>query len=43
MVLANGIIVLPEDMTLVKKGEEVAVQLIDDSFETSSKPEYLTF
>ncbi len=43
MVLANGIIVLPEDMTLVKKGEEVAVQLIDDSFETSSKPEYLKF
>ncbi|MBN2845560.1 MAG: molybdopterin molybdotransferase MoeA [Deltaproteobacteria bacterium] len=43
MVLANGIIVLPEDMTLVKKGEEVSVQLIDDSFEKSSKPEYLTF
>jgi molybdopterin molybdotransferase len=43
MVLANGIIVLPEDMTSVKKGEEVSVQLIDDSFEMSSKPEYLTF
>ncbi|MBW2636365.1 MAG: molybdopterin molybdotransferase MoeA [Deltaproteobacteria bacterium] len=43
MVLANGIIVLPEDMTSVKKGEEVAVQLIDDTFEMSSKPEYLTF
>jgi molybdopterin molybdotransferase len=43
MVLANGIIVLPEDMTSVKKGEEVAVQLIDDSFEMSSKAEYLTF
>jgi molybdopterin molybdotransferase len=43
MVLANGIIVLPEDMTLVKKGEKVSVQLIDDSFEKSSKPEYLTF
>jgi molybdopterin molybdotransferase len=42
MVLANGIIVLPEDMTSVKKGEEVTVQLIDRSFETTSKPEYLT-
>ena len=42
MVLANGIIVLPEDMTSVKKGEEVTVQLIDNSFEMSSKPEYLT-
>jgi molybdopterin molybdotransferase len=43
MVLANGIIVLPENRTSVKKGEEVTVQLIDDSFEMSSKPEYLTF
>jgi molybdopterin molybdotransferase len=41
MVLANGIIVLPEDVTSVKKGEEVTVQLIDNSFEMTSKPEYL--
>ncbi len=42
MVLANGIIVLPEDISVAKKGEEVTVQLIDDSFEMSSKPEYLS-
>jgi len=43
MVLANGIIVLPEDISLAKKGDEVTVQLIDDTFEMSSKPEYLAF
>jgi molybdopterin molybdotransferase len=43
MVLANGIIVLPRDVTEVKKGEKVTVQLIDDSFLSSPKPEYLPF
>ncbi len=42
MVLANAIIVLPEDISVAKKGEEVTVQLIDDSFEMSPKPEYLS-
>ncbi len=41
MVLANGLLVLPEDLTLVKKGETVTVQLIDRSLETTPTPDYL--
>jgi molybdopterin molybdotransferase len=41
MVMANGIIVLPEEITAVKTGEEVTVQLIDSSFEMTPQPGYL--
>ncbi len=41
MVRANGIIVLPEEITAVKTGEKVTVQLIDGSFEMTSQPGYL--
>ncbi|MCX5833602.1 MAG: molybdopterin molybdotransferase MoeA [Deltaproteobacteria bacterium] len=35
MVMANGLIVLPEDVTSLIAGDEVTVQLIDRSFETA--------
>jgi molybdopterin molybdotransferase len=35
MVMANGLIVLPEDVTSLMAGDEVTVQLIDRSFETA--------
>ena len=38
MVKANGLIILPEDVTSMKAGDEVTVQLLDRSFETASKP-----
>ncbi len=38
MVMANGLIVLPEDVTSLMAGDEVMVQLIDRFFETASKP-----
>ncbi len=41
MVMANGIIVLPEEITSVKTGDEVTVQLIDNSFEMTLQPGYL--
>ena len=41
MVLANGLIVLPEDVTEVKPGDEVAVQLLDNSLDLTAAPEYL--
>jgi molybdopterin molybdotransferase len=41
MVMANGIIVLPEDKTAFKAGEEVTVQLIDSSFDLDEQPSYL--
>ena len=41
MVKANGLIVLPEDATAVKKGDEVTVQLIDQSLCLTSEPQYL--
>lgn len=41
MVLANGIIVLPEDGTYYKAGDEVTVQLVDRSFEANEQPGYL--
>jgi molybdopterin molybdotransferase len=37
MVMANGLIVLPEDVTSLMAGDEVTVQLIDRSFETSDR------
>jgi molybdopterin molybdotransferase len=33
MVRANGLIILPEEATIVKKGSTVTVQLLDDSLE----------
>jgi molybdopterin molybdotransferase len=36
MVLANGLIVLAEDITSVNPGDEVAVQLLDNSLELTS-------
>ncbi len=41
MVKANGLIVLPEDATVVKKGDEVTVQIIDHSLCTTAEPQYL--
>ena len=41
MVLANGIIVLPEDAEFIKAGSEVMVQLIDKSQDFTKDPEYL--
>ena len=40
MVRANGLVILPENATSIKKGEEVSVQLIDRSCEQTSKAEY---
>ncbi len=40
MVMANGLIILPESAASVKKGEEVSIQLIDRSCEQTSKTEY---
>ena len=41
MVLANGIMVIPEDADLVKAGTEVMVQLLDNSQNFTNDPEYL--
>jgi molybdopterin molybdotransferase len=41
MVRANGLIVLPEDVTSVKPGDMANVQLLDDSLSLSPMPEYL--
>ncbi|NPU84092.1 MAG: molybdopterin molybdotransferase MoeA [Syntrophaceae bacterium] len=41
MVQANGLIVIPEDITLVKAGSEVTVQVIDDGWWATERPEYL--
>jgi molybdopterin molybdotransferase len=40
MVRASGLIILPENSTSAKKGDEVAVQLIDGSLEQTVKPQY---
>jgi molybdopterin molybdotransferase len=40
MVQANGLIVLPENVTTVKAGETVAVQLLDASLMFTDQPEY---
>jgi molybdopterin molybdotransferase len=41
MVLANGLVVLPEDVAAVKPGDEVAVQLLDGSLDLTPSPGYL--
>jgi len=41
MVLANGLVVLPEDVAAVKPGDEVAVQLLDDALRMAAEPEYV--
>ncbi len=41
MVLANGIIVIPEDADFVKAGSEVTVQILDNSQDFTKDPEYL--
>jgi molybdopterin molybdotransferase len=40
MVTANGLIILPENAAVVKKGDEVTVQLLDRSFEQTPHVEY---
>jgi molybdopterin molybdotransferase len=40
MVKANGLIILPENSTSAKKGDEVTVQLLDGSLEQTLKPQY---
>ena len=39
MVLANGLVVLPEDITSVNPGDEVAVQLLDHSHDLMPVPD----
>jgi molybdopterin molybdotransferase len=41
MVRANGLVVLPEDITSVKPGDEVAVQVLDNSLDLTPVPDYL--
>lgn len=41
MIRANGLIILPEEKEFAKVGDEVTVQLIDDSLKLTVKPEYL--
>jgi len=41
MVLANGLIILPEEITRARKGDTVTVQILDDSLEITSSPDYL--
>lgn len=40
MVRANGMIILPEEVTTVRAGEMVAVQLLDNSLDRASEPGY---
>ena len=40
MVRANGLIIFPEEMTTVRAGGMVTVQLIDDSLDFTQKPGY---
>jgi len=42
MVLANGIIVIPEDVDFVKAGSDVVVQILDNSQDFTKDPEYLS-
>ncbi|MEA2013724.1 MAG: gephyrin-like molybdotransferase Glp [Thermodesulfobacteriota bacterium] len=41
MVLANGIIVIPEDAEFIEAGSEVMVQILDNSQDFTKDPEYL--
>jgi molybdopterin biosynthesis enzyme len=36
MVMANGLIIFPEDARSFRAGDEVTVRLLDRSFETAS-------
>ncbi len=38
MVLANGLVVLPEDITAIRPGDEVTVQLLDGSLDLTAEP-----
>jgi molybdopterin molybdotransferase len=38
MVRANGLIILPEEATMVRPGDTVTVQLLDDSLERTPTP-----
>jgi molybdopterin biosynthesis enzyme len=40
MVRANGLIILPENASFLKKGDEATVQLLDCSFEQMQNAEY---
>lgn len=40
MVMANGLIILPEDAASARKGDEVTVQLIDTSLAQTAQPGY---
>ena len=40
MVKSNGLLVLPDDKTDLKKGDKVRVQLLDKSFESGENPNY---
>ncbi|MCD6485988.1 MAG: molybdopterin molybdotransferase MoeA [Syntrophobacterales bacterium] len=42
MVLANCIIIIPEDMDFVRAGSEVMVQILDNSQDFTKDPEYLS-
>ncbi|MBN2283733.1 MAG: molybdopterin molybdotransferase MoeA [Deltaproteobacteria bacterium] len=41
MVLANGIMVIPEEVTALKAGDRVIVQLLDNSLFCDAEPSYL--
>jgi len=41
MVGVNGLIILPENVTCIKKGDKATIQLIDHSFCLTSEPHYL--
>jgi molybdopterin molybdotransferase len=41
MVLANGLVVLSEDLEEVRPGDEVSVQLLDNSLDLTAAPGYL--
>ena len=41
MVRANGLIILPEDVTSARKDDEVTVQLLDTSLEQTERPGYV--
>jgi molybdopterin molybdotransferase len=41
MVRANGLIILPENITVAKKNDAVTVQILDHSLDTTAAPDYL--
>ena len=41
MVRANGLIILPENITVAKKGNAVTVQILDHSLDMTAAPDYL--